>query len=158
MGRNTWCVAQLAGRRNDIMLNVDRDAQKSRSKSPALLAGAVVAALVALAGVAVYQMRASADPPASSSLTLDPELFQGEVHDAYLVAQKHPELLAQLDCYCGCEQHEGHKNLLDCFRTNHGAGCATCTGEAVTAGTLYDKGTPVDQIHELLRQRYAHGG
>ena len=107
----------------------------------------------------MYQMRASADPTvASNSLTLNPELFQGETHDAYLVAQKHPELLAQLDCYCGCEQHEGHKNLLDCFRTNHGAGCATCTGEAVTAGQLFDNGTPVDQIREVLRQRYAHGG
>jgi hypothetical protein len=133
---------------------------RSKRNGPAgLIAGVMVAALLGLAGVAVYQMRAAAAPPATAnSLTLDPDLFQGEVRQAYLVAQNHPELLAQLDCYCGCEQHEGHKNLLDCFRTNHGAGCATCTGEAVTAGQLLDNGTPVDQIHELLRQRYAHGG
>ncbi len=124
-----------------------------------LIAGVIVAALVGLAGVAVYQMRASAAPAtASNGITLNPELFQGETHDAYLVAQKHPDLLAQLDCYCGCQQHEGHKNLLDCFRTNHGVGCATCTGEAVTAGQLFDNGTPVDQIREVLRQRYADGG
>ena len=123
-----------------------------------LVAGVIVAALVGLAGVAVYQMRASADAAgASNGLTLSPELFQGETHQAYLVAQQHPDLLAQLDCYCGCEQHEGHKNLLDCFRTNHGATCATCTGEAVTAGQLYENGTPVDQIRALLHQRYAHG-
>ncbi len=104
-------------------------------------------------------MRASADAAAASNgLTLNPDLFQGETHDAYLVAQKHPDLLAQLDCYCGCQQHEGHKNLLDCYRTNHAATCATCTGEAVTAGQLYENGTPVDQIRALVRQRYAHGG
>ena len=124
-----------------------------------LLAGIIVVVLLGLSAVAVYQMRASADAAvASNSLTLNPEMFQGEAHDAYLVAQRHPELLAQLDCYCGCEQHEGHKNLFDCFRTNHGATCATCTGEAVTAGQFYESGTPVEQIRELLHQRYAHGG
>jgi len=132
---------------------------RKSSGAAKLLAGVIVAALLGLAGVAVYQMRASADAAAASNgLTLNPELFQGETHDAYLVAQKHPELLAQLDCYCGCEQHEGHKNLLDCYRTNHAATCATCTGEAVTAGQLYENGTLVDQIRALLRQRYAHGG
>ena len=132
---------------------------RKSSGAAKLLAGVIVAALLGLAGVAVYQMRASADAAAASNgLTLNPDLFQGETHDAYLVAQKHPDLLAQLDCYCGCEQHEGHKNLLDCFRTNHAASCATCTGEAVTAGQLYENGTPVDQIRALVRQRYAHGG
>jgi Protein of unknown function with PCYCGC motif len=123
-----------------------------------LITGVIVAALLGLAGVAVYQMRASADAAATSNgITLNPELFEGETHEAYLVAQQHPELLAQLDCYCGCEQHEGHKNLLDCFRTNHGATCATCTGEAVSAGQLYENGTPVEQIRALLRQRYDRG-
>jgi hypothetical protein len=123
-----------------------------------LITGVIVAALLGLAGVAVYQMRGSADAAATSNgITLNPELFEGETHEAYLVAQQHPELLAQLDCYCGCEQHEGHKNLLDCFRSNHGATCATCTGEAVTAGQLYENGTPVEQIRALLRQRYDRG-
>ena len=133
---------------------------RKRPKSAThVIVAALTLGIVGIAGVAVYQMRASADPAASSnSLTLDPDLFQGETRQAYLVAQQHPDLLAQLHCYCGCEQHEGHKNLLDCFRSNHGAGCATCTGEAVTAGSLFEKGTPVDQIRELLHQRYAHGG
>jgi hypothetical protein len=96
-------------------------------------------------------------PALSASLTLDPGLFQGPTRQAYLVAQQHPELLAQLDCYCGCEQHEGHKNLLECFRTNHGAGCETCVGEAVTAGRMADSGTPIDQIRQALHDRYSHG-
>ena len=133
--------------------------QSKPNGAAGLVVGVIVAVLLGLGGVAVYQMRASADAAAASnSLTLNPELFQGETHAAYLAAQKHPELLAQLDCYCGCEQHEGHKNLLDCFRSNHAAACATCTGEAVTAAQLYENGTPVEQIRALLRQRYGHGG
>ena len=131
--------------------------QRKSNGAVKLIAGVIVAALLGLTGVALYQMRASADA-ASNSLTLSPDLFLGETHAAYLVAQQHPELLAQLDRYCGCEQHEGHKNLLDCFRTNHAATCATCTGEAVTGGQLYENGTPVDQIRAILHQRYAHGG
>src|SRR5579863_3605664 len=122
----------------------------------------VIAAAVVVVGTVVtglYQMRASAQSADSSkSLTLDPNMFEGRTRQAYLVAQQHPDLLAQMDCYCGCEQHEGHKNLLDCFRTNHGAGCATCVGEAVTAGKLADGGMPVQQIRDALRQRYATGG
>jgi uncharacterized protein with PCYCGC motif len=130
---------------------------RTKSNHAGLMAGIIVAALLGLATVTIYQMRTSAEA-AANSLTLNPEMFQGEVHDAYIAAQRHPELLAQLDCYCGCEQHEGHKSLLDCYRTNHAATCATCTGEAVTAAQLYENGTPVEQIREVLRQRYAHGG
>jgi hypothetical protein len=133
---------------------------RKRPKSTThVIVGAIMLGIVGIAGVAVYQIHAAADSTvASNSLTLSPDLFQGETQQAYLVAQQHPELLAQLHCYCGCEQHEGHKNLLDCFRDNHGAGCATCVGEAVTAGQLADSGMPVDQIYKSLRERYGHGG
>jgi hypothetical protein len=131
---------------------------RKSTRGAALVAGVIVASLLGLSGVAIYEMRASANAASSNSLTLNPELFQGETSAAYLVAQKHPDLLAQLDCYCGCEQHEGHKNLLDCFRSNHAATCATCTGEAVTAGELFENGTPVEQIHAILHERYANGG
>jgi len=133
--------------------------QRKSNRAAGLLAGIIVTGLVGVTATAIYQMRAPTDAAASSdSLILNPDLFQGETRTAYLTAQKHPELLAQLDCYCGCEQHEGHRNLLDCFRSNHGATCATCTGEAVTAGQLFENGTPVEQIRAILHQRYANGG
>jgi hypothetical protein len=123
-----------------------------------LIVGILSVAIVILTSAAVYRVHAAnlASPSEPGTLTLNPDQFQGETHAAYEIAQKHPELLAQLDCYCGCEQHEGHKNLLDCFRTNHGAGCDTCTGEAVTAGKLADGGMPIEQIREALRTQYAH--
>src|SRR5260370_27235575 len=111
-----------------------------RSGRPASFTGPIVVAtilVILLAVVAgVYRMSSASSSGNGASITRDPNRFTGEVHQAYLVAQQHPDLLAQLDCYCGCEQHEGHKNLLDCFRTNHGAGCAICSGEAVMAGKL----------------------
>jgi len=113
--------------------------------------------IVLASGLVACRSSAKATPPAVS-LTLDPGQFQGDTKQAYLVAQQHPELLAQMHCYCGCEQHEGHKSLLDCFRTRHGAGCDICVGEAVTAGKLADGGMPVDQIRDALRDRYSHGG
>jgi hypothetical protein len=113
--------------------------------------------IVLAGGLVACRSSAKATPPAAS-LTLDPGQFQGDTKQAYLVAQQHPELLAQMHCYCGCEQHEGHKSLLDCFRTRHGAGCDICVGEAVTAGKLADGGMPVDQIRDALRDRYSHGG
>jgi hypothetical protein len=125
---------------------------------PRVAAGMMVILAIVLGGAfAACRSSAKANPPAVS-LTLDPEQFPGDTKQAYIVAQQHPELLAQMHCYCGCEQHEGHKSLLDCFRTRHGAGCDTCVGEAVTAGKLADSGMPVDQIRDALRDRYSHGG
>lgn len=134
----------------------------SNTKGPiALIAGIAIVAIVAVAMFGIYQIKAqgaASAAAAATSLTLNPDLFTGETKEAYEVAEKHPDLLAQLHCYCGCEQHEGMKSLLDCFRTNHGAGCAICVGEAVTAGQLYDRGTPVEQILNVLRDRYSHRG
>jgi len=135
-------------------------ANGSKSRTRWMIAVAAIG-IILIAGAGAWHMRAAADASGggvSASLTQDPGLYQGDTRQAYIVARDHPELLAQLDCYCGCEQNEGHKNLLDCFRTNHGAGCDICVGEAVTAGQMLSQGTPVDQIREALRARYGHGG
>ncbi len=91
---------------------------------------------------------------AGDRLTMDPEQFVGPVKDAYQFAGKHPELISQLWCYCGCDKTDGHRSLLDCYRGNHGAICAICTGEALMARQLSVQGSPVDQIREAIRQRY----
>ncbi|MBF6570685.1 MAG: hypothetical protein IVW54_17610 [Candidatus Binataceae bacterium] len=95
--------------------------------------------------------------PSSAGLTLDPSLFQGEVKQAYLIAQRHPDILMQLHCYCGCEQVDGHRSLLDCYRDRHGATCPICSGEALMAGRMADQGMTVAQISDAIRARYSHG-
>jgi hypothetical protein len=133
-----------------------RSSQPERRKPTGAIVVATILVILLAVVAGVYRMSSASGSGNAASITLDPSLFTGEVHQATLIAQQHPELLAQLDCYCGCEQHEGHKNLLDCYRTNHATGCAICTGEAVMAGQLAESGTPVDQIHKILYQRYGH--
>ena len=100
---------------------------------------------------------ASSDPAAQLRITLDPQNFQGTVREAYEVAEKDPALLAQLHCYCGCDKADGHKNLLDCFRDQHGSTCAICCGEARDAEAMASRGMAIEQIRDALRARYAHG-
>lgn len=126
----------------------------------AIVAGAVYA------GVGVHGDRAKPGagaccmtaPTTESRLTLDPSLFSGKVREAYIAAQQHPEILAQLHCYCGCEHAEGHHNLLDCFRNRHAESCEICTGEAIMAARMTGQGMPVEQLQDAVRARYAHGG
>ncbi len=86
---------------------------------------------------------------------LNPLMFVGTAREAYIVAQQVPWLLAQLWCYCGCDRTSGHRSLLDCYRDYHGSNCAICTGEALEANQLFNQGSPVEQIRDALRARFA---
>ena len=89
---------------------------------------------------------------------MDPDQFVGPVKEAYQFAGKNPELISQLWCYCGCDKTDGHRSLLDCYRGNHGAICAICTGEALLAKQLSEQGSPVDQIRDAIRQALCGSG
>ena len=130
---------------------------KSRKKGLLIASGTVAVLAVIYFGAGALRARNTTGLPSGdyhNVVTLDPAMFQGPVRDAYLAAREHPELLAQLHCYCGCDRLHGHNNLLDCFRDNHGGHCAICVGEAVDAARMYKAGTPVDQIRDALRDRY----
>lgn len=99
-----------------------------------------------------------AGPVDPSHPTLDPALFRGKAREAYEVARHDPALLMQLHCYCGCEKDLGHRNLLDCFRSQHASHCEICIGEALEAERLARRGIPVEQIRDVLREKFSHGG
>jgi hypothetical protein len=80
-----------------------------------------------------YKDVASARP---LKATLDPELFLGKTRQAYQVAREIPETLAQLPCYCYCDQGFGHKSLHTCYEDDHSAHCSTCVDEALMAYQL----------------------
>jgi len=64
-------------------------------------------------------------PAVQSSILPTPlpaDQFQGRVREAYKAANEIPDVLAGLACYCGCDKSHGHRNLLDCFVDDHGAG------------------------------------
>lgn len=97
-------------------------------------------------------------PPARASLapTLDPERFTGATRDAYRAVRQIPVTIAQLPCYCYCDQGFGHKSLYSCFEDDHAAHCAVCVNEALLALTLErdQKMTPA-QIRERIVAQYA---
>ncbi len=78
---------------------------------------------------------------------------------AYRVANEHPELLAKIPCYCPCELY-GHGGVIDCYRSQHAARCATCLEEAVVAGRMLEqaggRGSPelYEQIAAQVKNRY----
>ena len=55
---------------------------------------------------------------------LDPLRFsQRGARQAYLAAQRHPQVLDRVYCYCFCDRPPAnHKSLLSCFTDLHGAG------------------------------------
>ncbi len=148
---------------------------KPKSSSSGIVATAIIAvlAVAAYGGVEFYHSRAAdnakeslpeasqqaanSDPARQLRITLDPELFAGDVKKAYQVAERDPALLAQMHCYCGCDRALGHKNLLDCYRTDHGSHCAICTNEAIEAEKLAEQGMAIEKIRDSLRDRFGGG-
>ncbi len=70
----------------------------------------------------------------------------------YEIAQKIPNVLYQLPCYCYCERI-GHKSLRTCFESDHAAHCSTCLQEAYYAYFQTKQGKSVKEI----RQGVEHG-
>ncbi len=97
--------------------------------------------------------------PSKSSLgpTLDPNQFSGITRDAYRAVREIPVTVAQLPCYCHCDQGFGHKSLYSCFEDDHAAHCDVCVREALLALKLEkeQKLTPA-QIRDTIVAQYSH--
>ena len=97
-------------------------------------------------------------PPSKSLLgpTLNPETFTGPVRDAYRAVREIPVTIAQLPCYCHCDQGFGHKSLYSCFESDHASHCAVCVQEALLALRLEreQKMSPA-QIRDAIVAQYS---
>lgn len=95
--------------------------------------------------------------PSANSLgpTLNPTKFIGKTKQAYKVARKIPSTLAQLPCYCHCDQNVGHKSLHSCFEDEHAASCAVCVDEALRAYQMEKSGKTAEQIREQIIAQYS---
>ncbi len=82
----------------------------------------------------------SAPPAATTAPRKDfvPLDYLQRILIAYRVARDHPEVLEKIACYCPCELY-GHTGVVDCYRSQHAAACATCLEEAVVAGQLIEQ-------------------
>lgn len=100
--------------------------------------------------VPVYFKRAEDAMPFPA--TVDPAKFKDpSIRAAYQVAREIPGVLAQQPCYCYC-QRQGHRGLLDCFRTGHAATCQICIKEALLAGRMHREGKSAEEIRAAIIQ------
>lgn len=87
---------------------------------------------------------------------LDPLLFakgyEPDVRASYEAAQKYPDTLDRIHCFCECKEspREHHRTLLTCFTSGHGAACGLCQHEALLAGKLKDQGASDDQVETTV--------
>jgi hypothetical protein len=93
---------------------------------------------------------------ANLAATLAPSQFIGKSREAYKVAKEIPETLAQLPCYCHCDQSFGHRSLHTCFVDDHASQCAVCVDEALLAYRLQkDRGLNPEQVREVIIEKYS---
>ena len=97
----------------------------------------------------------TAPGPNTLAPTLNPTKFIGKTRQAYEVAGKIPATLAQLPCYCSCDETVGHKSLQSCFVDEHAASCAVCVDEALLAYKLEKGGKTAEQIREQIIAEYS---
>ena len=96
--------------------------------------------------------------PAKGSLapTLAPEQFTGLAREAYRAVREDPQLIAQMPCYCHCDEGFGHKSLQSCFVDDHAAHCDICVKEALAAYKLRkEQGLTPAQIRERIIAQYS---
>ncbi|MEO8435953.1 MAG: CYCXC family (seleno)protein [Pyrinomonadaceae bacterium] len=108
---------------------------------------------VTVAGVPAYQSPTEAQHLAP---TLAPAQFFGKARIAYQIVKEIPQTIAQLPCYCHCDESFGHKSLHTCFVDDHAAHCAVCVDEALLAYKLekQDKLTP-EQVRKVIIEKYS---
>ena len=76
---------------------------------------------------------------------------------AYQSVLKIPRTIAQLPCYCYCDEI-GHSSLLSCFMSAHAAHCAVCQREALQAYRWQKQGLNVEQIRNRMVASKGLGG
>jgi hypothetical protein len=73
------------------------------------------------------------------------------------VYEQAAEIAAVLDglyCYCDCSRHSGHRSLLTCFESDHGAACDVCMTEAAVAHRMTQDGRSLEEIREAIDEFY----
>ena len=131
------------------------------AKAPWIVAGA---AAVALAGV-VFSTR-----PATGGGSIHPEPRPGITAEkilpnfaiprnpgaleAYAAARGAAATLDGVYCHCDCSKHAGHRSLLTCFESDHGAFCDICMGEALLATQLASRGGSLEDIRRAIDRRF----
>jgi hypothetical protein len=139
------------------------------SKAPWVIAAAAAAALVLVvmnmqrqshaptaAGGAVASQHPTPRPGITSANVM-PASFVPRTpgsSEAYAAARMHAATLDGVYCHCDCSKHAGHRSLLTCFESDHGAYCDICMGEAMVASGMADQGRPLEEIRTAIDRQF----
>jgi hypothetical protein len=74
--------------------------------------------------------------------------------EAYAAARSAPATLDGVYCHCDCSRHAGHRSLLTCFESEHGAYCDICMGEATLAARMAGQGNSLQQIRRAIDRQF----
>jgi hypothetical protein len=74
--------------------------------------------------------------------------------EAYTAARTVPAVMDGLYCHCNCSRSFGHRSLLTCFTSDHGAYCDICMGEATAAARLVEAGGSLQEIRAAIDRRF----
>jgi hypothetical protein len=129
------------------------------AKAPWLVAGAAVAVL---AGVVLLTKPAggSIHPAPRPGITAEKVLPDFAIPrnpgamEAYAAARRAAATLDGVYCHCDCSKHSGHRSLLTCFESDHGAFCDICIGEAMLASQLSARGTSLTEIRAAIDRQF----
>jgi hypothetical protein len=95
-------------------------------------------------------------PGITGSRVLDPGRFGADERlvRAYTAARTIPAVFDGLYCYCQCKENFGHRSLLTCFESEHGASCDICLAEAELAYEMHGQGATLDAIRRAIDARF----
>ena len=74
--------------------------------------------------------------------------------EAYAAARRAPGMLDGVYCHCDCSKHAGHRSLLTCFESDHGAYCDICMGEARLASDMAGRGQSLLDIRAAIDRQF----
>ncbi len=134
-------------------------------KTPWIVAGAAAAALAGVLVVSRPQqaplvMHGSTHPDPRAGITAQQVLPNAFVPrtpgstEAYAAARQAAATLDAVYCHCDCSKHAGHRSLLTCFESTHGAYCDICMGEAVLAAKMSGQGQSLEQIRAAIDRQF----
>jgi len=129
------------------------------TKAPWLVAGAAAVALVAVL-VTAKPAAGGGHPTPRPGITAERVLADPAIPrnpgaiEAYAAARAAAATLDGVYCHCDCSKHAGHRSLLTCFETNHGAYCDICMGEAMLAAQLAARGTSLQEIRAAIDSQF----
>jgi len=130
-----------------------------RGRLPWVIAGAAVVAIAAILLVAAPgggRSHPDPRPGVTGARVLSSATFAGydRIVRSYEAARQYPQVLDGLYCYCDCSHHFGHRSLLICFESEHGASCDICLDESWMAVEMYRQGKSLEEIRRAVDARF----